>query len=104
MYPIIIEEHYGINILRDDILVGGTKSILMKSIINDDFDIGFNKTFDLDTDFNIDLNMSFTKYCNRHRIMYFNTDFILTSLEILILILIVDFILILVLMVIGILI
>jgi len=38
MYPIIIEEHYGINILRDDILVGGTKSILMKSIVNDDFD------------------------------------------------------------------
>jgi 1-aminocyclopropane-1-carboxylate deaminase/D-cysteine desulfhydrase-like pyridoxal-dependent ACC family enzyme len=32
-YPIIIEEHYGINVLRDDLLVGGTKSILMPSLI-----------------------------------------------------------------------
>ncbi len=38
MYPIIIEEHNCINILRDDLLIGGTKSILMPSIVNDDFD------------------------------------------------------------------
>jgi threonine dehydratase len=31
-YPIVIENHYGINVLRDDLLVGGTKSILMSSI------------------------------------------------------------------------
>jgi len=31
-YPIIIENHYGINVLRDDLLVGGTKSILMNTI------------------------------------------------------------------------
>jgi len=35
---IIIENHYGINILRDDLLIGGTKSILMPTIVNDDFD------------------------------------------------------------------
>jgi threonine dehydratase len=33
---IIIEEHNGINVLRDDYLTGGTKSILMPSIIGDD--------------------------------------------------------------------
>jgi 1-aminocyclopropane-1-carboxylate deaminase/D-cysteine desulfhydrase-like pyridoxal-dependent ACC family enzyme len=32
-YPIIIEEHYGINVLRDDLLIGGTKSILMPTIV-----------------------------------------------------------------------
>jgi hypothetical protein len=33
-YPIIIENHYGINILRDDLLKGGTKSILLPYIDN----------------------------------------------------------------------
>ena len=31
-YPIVIEEHYGIHVLRDDKLIGGTKSILMNTI------------------------------------------------------------------------
>lgn len=31
-YPIKIEKHYGINILRDDLLEGGTKSILLDGI------------------------------------------------------------------------
>lgn len=31
-YPIVIENHYGIHVLRDDLLVGGTKSILMNTI------------------------------------------------------------------------
>jgi hypothetical protein len=31
-YPIIIQKHYGINILRDDLLEGGTKSILLEGI------------------------------------------------------------------------
>jgi len=31
-YPIIIEKHYGIHVLRDDLLTGGTKSILMPTI------------------------------------------------------------------------
>ena len=31
-YPIILENHYGINVVRDDLLVGGTKSILMNNI------------------------------------------------------------------------
>jgi len=34
----IIEKHNGINVLRDDLLVGGTKSILMSSIIKPDID------------------------------------------------------------------
>lgn len=33
-HPIIIQEHYGINILRDDLLEGGTKSILLDGIEN----------------------------------------------------------------------
>ena len=32
---ITIEKHYGISVLRDDLLIGGTKSILMSSINND---------------------------------------------------------------------
>jgi len=36
MSNITIEDHYGINVLRDDLLVGGTKSILMSSIIKED--------------------------------------------------------------------
>jgi cysteine synthase len=31
--PITIEKHNGINVLRDDLLIGGTKSILMGSIV-----------------------------------------------------------------------
>jgi len=31
-FPIVIEEHYGIHVLRDDLLNGGTKSILMNHI------------------------------------------------------------------------
>ena len=31
-HPIIIEQHYGINVLRDDLLEGGTKSILLDGI------------------------------------------------------------------------
>jgi len=31
-YPIILETHYGIHVLRDDLLDGGTKSVLMESI------------------------------------------------------------------------
>jgi len=34
---IIIEKHYGIDILRDDLLKGGTKSVLMPSIITDNY-------------------------------------------------------------------
>ena len=34
---IIIEKHNGINVLRDDLLKGGTKSILMPSIITDEY-------------------------------------------------------------------
>lgn len=30
---ITIEQHKGVNVLRDDLLTGGTKSILMPSII-----------------------------------------------------------------------
>jgi len=33
-FPIVIENHYGIYVLRDDLLLGGTKSILMKHIDN----------------------------------------------------------------------
>lgn len=32
---ITIEQHFGVNVLRDDLLPGGTKSILMPSIIGD---------------------------------------------------------------------
>jgi hypothetical protein len=32
-YPITIEQHYGIQVLRDDLLEGGTKSILLDGII-----------------------------------------------------------------------
>jgi len=32
---ITVESHYGISVLRDDLLIGGTKSILMSSIDND---------------------------------------------------------------------
>ena len=32
---ITIEKHYDINILRDDLLIGGTKSILMSSLDNE---------------------------------------------------------------------
>ena len=32
-HPIRIEEHYGIQVLRDDLLEGGTKSILIENII-----------------------------------------------------------------------
>ena len=35
---IVIEQHNGINVLRDDLLPGGTKSILMPSIIGDDLE------------------------------------------------------------------
>ena len=31
-HPIVIEQHYGINVLRDDLLEGGTKSILLDGI------------------------------------------------------------------------
>ena len=31
-HPIVIQKHYGINILRDDLLEGGTKSILLEGI------------------------------------------------------------------------
>lgn len=33
-----IEQHKGVNVLRDDLLTGGTKSILMPSIIGDDLE------------------------------------------------------------------
>ena len=32
---ITIEQHKGVNVLREDLLVGGTKSILMPSIIGE---------------------------------------------------------------------
>lgn len=32
---ITIEKHKGVNVLRDDLFIGGTKSILMPLIIND---------------------------------------------------------------------
>lgn len=32
-YPVLIESHDGINVLRDDVLPGGTKSILLKEIL-----------------------------------------------------------------------
>lgn len=35
---ITIEQHKGVNVLRDDLLTGGTKSILMPSIIGDDLE------------------------------------------------------------------
>jgi len=35
---ITIEKHKGVNVLRDDLLIGGTKSILMPSIIGDDLE------------------------------------------------------------------
>lgn len=35
---ITIEKHNGINVLRDDLLNGGTKSILMPTLITNDFD------------------------------------------------------------------
>ena len=35
---ITIEKHKGVNVLRDDLLTGGTKSILMPSIIGDDLE------------------------------------------------------------------
>lgn len=35
---ITIERHKGVNVLRDDLLAGGTKSILIPSIIGDDLD------------------------------------------------------------------
>jgi hypothetical protein len=31
-HPVVIQKHYGINILRDDLLEGGTKSILLEGI------------------------------------------------------------------------
>lgn len=38
MVHVIIETHNGINVLRDDLLIGGTKSILMSSIIKPEID------------------------------------------------------------------
>ncbi len=35
---ITIEQHKGVKVLRDDLLTGGTKSILMPSIIGDDLE------------------------------------------------------------------
>ena len=35
---ITIEQHKGVNVLRDDLLTGGTKSILIPSIIGDDLE------------------------------------------------------------------
>ena len=35
---ITIEQYKGVNVLRDDLLKGGTKSILMPSIIGDDLE------------------------------------------------------------------
>jgi cysteine synthase len=34
---IIIEKHQGINVLRDDLLKGGTKSVLMPAIVSDNY-------------------------------------------------------------------
>jgi threonine dehydratase len=75
---IVLEKHFGINVLRDDLLIGGTKSILMPSIIGDDLEFVYASP--VYGGFQIALsaycqriNKKATIFCAKRKVMHPNT-------------------------------